>query len=252
MCLNKINKLGIVQPVYNVDNFIKYSIESILNQTYRDFIYVIVNDGSTDSTLKVVSSYQDPRLVVINKDHGGLAEALNSGIQHLLKTESCDYIARMDGDDISTPERLEKQINFMMKNPNIKISSTWAERYDQLGNLFEKFAPRFKTPLELKTAMLKMNFIIHGSVMFSTDVFDKVGMYEDGLVEDYWYWMRILNKFDGTVIPEYLYQLHSRSGSYTDFRANEIYNDAKRCREHWSKIWNIKIPEFNYDYTESF
>lgn len=247
-----MSNLGVVQPVYNVEKFVGKSVESILGQTLDDFVYVIVNDGSTDSTLRVISEFDDPRIVVIDKGHSGLADTLNSGINHLLEQRGCKYIARMDGDDISHPSRFQKQLDFMMKNPHIKISSTWAERYDKSGNLFERFAPKFKTPIELKTAMLRMNFFVHGSVMFSSDVFDKVGMYQDGLVEDFWYWMRILNEFDGAIIQEYLYELHSRSGSYTDVRANEIYNEAKRCREHWSRAWNIEIPANDYDYTESF
>src|SRR5690606_20413597 len=141
-----------------------------------DFIYVLLDDGSTDNTLEIIREYEkkDNRIVVISKEHSGLVNSLNEGLVFLKK--KCELIARMDGDDTSDKFRFEKQIEFLNKN-NLKICSTWMHRFDKNKKLYEKFRPSFDSPLDFKEAMLKMNFIVHGSVMFYSDIIDKIGFY---------------------------------------------------------------------------
>lgn len=244
-----MKKIGVLQPVYNVDRFVAKSIESILEQTFKDFLYVIVDDGSTDNTLNVVKEYEkkDDRMVVLSKEHSGLVDSLNEGLSYL--ADKCEFIARMDGDDFCERDRFEKQLDFLEKN-DLKFCSTWMRRYDKKENNYENFCPRFESPSDFKEAMLKMNFVVHGSVMFSSEIVKEIGLYPDEIVEDYNYWMAILNKFDGNVLPEYLYHLNDRDGSYTDEKGNLIYNEAKKCRFFWSNYWNIDIPTKEYNYKE--
>ena len=103
-----MNQLTVILPCYNSEKYIYQSITSILNQTFKNFKLIIINDGSTDNTLKIIKSFKDKRIKLINnKGNKGLIYSLNKGISQA----NSIYLARMDGDDISERSRLEEQIN---------------------------------------------------------------------------------------------------------------------------------------------
>lgn len=105
-------KISVVMPAYNAEKYIGKSIDSILNQTYGDFEFIIINDGSKDSTKEIILSYSDNRIVYLeNEINSGIVVTLNKGLEYA----TGEYIARMDADDIAVAERLEKQIEFMEK-----------------------------------------------------------------------------------------------------------------------------------------
>src|SRR5574344_639787 len=110
-------KISVVMPVYNTDEtFLRESIESILNQSFKDFEFIIINDGSTNNAEDVILSYKDERIRYYKNDINlKLIKTLNRG---LLLAEG-EYIARMDSDDISLPTRFQTQVEFLGKNPNI-------------------------------------------------------------------------------------------------------------------------------------
>ncbi|MFA6922779.1 MAG: glycosyltransferase [Bacteroidales bacterium] len=108
-----IPDITVLMPVYNCEKYIKESVESILNQTFVNFEFLIINDASTDNTRNIISSYNDKRIILIdNNENIGLSKSLNKGIE-IAKGK---YIARMDADDISLPTRLEKQFYFLNNN----------------------------------------------------------------------------------------------------------------------------------------
>jgi glycosyltransferase involved in cell wall biosynthesis len=114
-------KISVIMPVYNCEAYVKEAIDSILNQTFSDFEFLIIDDCSTDSTLSIVKSYGDPRINVIEKGQNtGYTNSLNSAIL-IAKGK---YIARMDGDDISLPERFHRQYDFLERNPEVVICGT--------------------------------------------------------------------------------------------------------------------------------
>src|SRR5476651_2363164 len=100
--------ITVLMPAYNAERFIGEAIASVLQQTYTDFELVIVNDGSTDSTFDIITTFNDPRIVVVNQENMGVAAALNTGLKHAKGT----YIARFDADDVCYSQRLEKQVKF--------------------------------------------------------------------------------------------------------------------------------------------
>src|ERR1022692_2199628 len=108
--------ISVVMPVFNSELYLAEAIESILDQTYRDFEFLIMNDGSTDNSLKIIKKYAwiDQRIHFWTHSNKGVTVTLND----LLKKSHCDLIARMDADDISLPERFEKQIDFLHNNPD--------------------------------------------------------------------------------------------------------------------------------------
>jgi len=113
--------VSVVMPVYNGEKYLRESIDSILNQTYTDYEFIIVNDGSNDKTEEIILSYNDNRIRYIkNEKNLQIVKSLNRGIE-LAKGR---YIARMDADDISLPRRFEKQITFMENNLEIGVCGT--------------------------------------------------------------------------------------------------------------------------------
>ena len=111
-------KISVIMPVYNSEKYLVQSIDSILKQTYKDFEFIIIDDGSTDNSLSIINSYKDNRIKVItNKNNVGISKSLNLGVLN----SSGDYIVRMDSDDISLLNRLEKQIGFMESNSDVSI-----------------------------------------------------------------------------------------------------------------------------------
>lgn len=105
--------ISVVMPVYNGEKYLRECIDSVLAQTFTDFEFIIVDDGSTDSTESIIKSYTDDRVVYIKKEHNGISEALNLGIRRAIGL----YIARMDADDMMYPNRLEVQYKFMCEHP---------------------------------------------------------------------------------------------------------------------------------------
>src|SRR5205823_5408269 len=102
-------EITVLMPAFNAGKYIREAIKSVLQQSLANFELLIINDGSTDDTLSIALSFNDRRIVVVNKEHEGIAVALNTG----LKLASAPYIARFDADNICMPDRLEKQVNFL-------------------------------------------------------------------------------------------------------------------------------------------
>ena len=119
--------VSIVMPAYNSAKFIVQTVQSMLTQTLRDFEFIVVNDGSTDDTLKILQelAQRDPRIQVVDEGKRGFVGSLNRGCALARGT----YIARMDADDISLPQRLEKQVQFLETHPHISLCGTWAYAY---------------------------------------------------------------------------------------------------------------------------
>src|SRR6266566_5787935 len=105
--------LSVVLPVYNQERYLGAAVKSILNQTYRDFELVVIDDGSTDATPNILAAINDPRLRVIRNRHAGFIEALRTGIDRA----RAPWIARMDSDDLSVSSRLATQMAFLARNP---------------------------------------------------------------------------------------------------------------------------------------
>lgn len=182
--------VSIIMPVYNTpESELREAIESILNQTFKDFEFIIIDDCSKHSIKDIVESYGDPRIIFIrNKENLGVTGAPNIGI----KIARGKYIARMDSDDISLPERLEKQVNFLNSNKDT----------DVLGCAFEKFPKKHTIhyPLhdsEIKNTLLfSHNAICHPTTMIRKSTFDVLKIkYNKAheVCEDYGLWLTYIN-----------------------------------------------------------
>jgi len=131
--MNREPKISVIMSVFNGSKFLSHAIQSILNQTFKEFEFIIVNDGSTDDSLNIIRSFEsaDSRIKVISKLNEGLAKSLNAAIS----VSKGKFIARMDADDISYENRLEKQYEYMQKNKSIDLCGCSMDIIDELGNV---------------------------------------------------------------------------------------------------------------------
>lgn len=207
-------KISVIMPVYNGGKYFKEAVESISKQTYKDFELIIINDGSTDDSLQVLNKLAegDGRIKIISRENKGIVHSLNEGV----KLSQGQYIARMDADDVSMPERLEKQINFMESNQDLVLCGTWAKKIDETGNKIGEY----KVPVtssEIRKRILFHNPFIHPSVMFRKDVFENVGGYNSFFkyIEDYELWTRLVFRHKTDNLPEMLLKYRIQGGQLT-------------------------------------
>lgn len=205
----------VLMPVHNGEKYLRESIESILNQTFSDFIFLIIDDGSTDKSAYIIKSYNDKRIkLLINEKNIGISKTLNIGIDNA----HTKYIARMDQDDISLPNRIEEQINFMEAHPEIGICGTWMTAFNDKKQEVLKKRPVKNN--DIKAMLLFHNPIAHPTVMMRRDVLYKNNLRYDPLydgLEDYDLWerMSVVTKMENMPKPLLLYRLHPTQLSRT-------------------------------------
>ncbi len=207
--------ISVILPVYNGEKYLKLAIDSILHQTLSNFELIIINDGSTDESEKIIHTFKDPRIrYFCNEVNIGFSSTLNKGIE----VSRGEYIARMDADDISLPFRFEKQMEFLLLHPEIAILGTAVQLIDEKGGIFGEW----KYPLlaeELKLQIKKTCCFAHPSVIFKKSCVMDIGLYHSNYIfgEDYDLWFRLLEKYPGANLPETLlqYRIHSTQMSST-------------------------------------
>jgi len=189
-------------PCYNVEKYVAEAIESILNQTFADFELIILDDCSTDKTAEIVKKYSDERIIYHKSEQNlGLVDTLNVG----LKLAKGEFIARMDGDDISLPTRLEKQVRFLDENPDIILCSVGMELFGMENTVWI----RENNPEDVKITMMLYSPILHASSVFRKKVFlnnNLIYRTEAFPAEDYDLWSRAVFFGKMVNIPEVLYK----------------------------------------------
>ncbi len=197
----------VLMPVYNGEKYLREAIESILNQTFTDFEFLIINDGSTDNTKEIILSYNDKRIRYIeNETNIKLIDTLNKGI----KLAKGKYIARMDCDDISLPKRLEKQVDFMERNPDITVCGTHLKT---IGSGIASVWKTAETQEEIICNMLFNSPMNHPTVVFRKEELGDYLYYSKDYphAEDYELWFRLSERFKLANLDsaQYLYRIHS-------------------------------------------
>lgn len=205
-------KIAVIMSIYRNDKlqFIKQSIEGILGQTYRAFDIYLKLDGSISRDIEdYLQTLANDKIKIFKRDlNRGLAHSLNELVEVVLVNSQYRYIARMDADDISRPDRFAKQVNFLEKNNDVAIVGSWCEEIDEANTfLFLKKLPL--DHLAIKRDLVKRNPLVHTSVMIRTSLFEKGLRYNPNyyLSEDYFLWIQaIINKYKMANIPEPLIQ----------------------------------------------
>jgi len=218
-------EISVLMPVYNgcrngSDSFLRQAIESILNQTFENFEFIIVNDGSTDGTSHVLNDYanRDYRIKVINNSSNmKIMKSLNIGLDNC----TASYVARQDADDISTVTRLEVQKKFMDDRPETALCGTGMYVIDEENHLVMEIQHPCNYQV-LKNSLKSGCFFVHGSVMFRKDAILAAGGYSTDQqylhAEDYELWVRLASRCVVENIPNRTLYFH---------------------RDHKSKIGNV-------------
>jgi len=205
-------KLSVVLPVYNAEKFVAKAVQSVLDQTYKDFELIIINDGSRDSSLEIIQSFKDPRIRLIDQENQGLAKTLNIG----LKLAKGDYIARMDADDICLKHRFQEQITYLKKHPDIGLLGTAVEIIDENDKHLSYHAPYIGHSKLVQFMNEKGNPFKHPTVMFKKDLAVECGGFNEQIgkyFEDYFLWNLIAEKAKVENLPKVLLKYRMSSGS---------------------------------------
>lgn len=233
-------KISVVMPAYNSEKYIAEAIESILNQTFTDFEFIIINDGSTDRTEEIILSYNDERIVYLkNEKNMGIVYTLNRG----LDTAKGEYIARMDSDDISLPTRFEEQIEYLEKHPEITVLGTainiFGEEIDEYTFIFSR------NPKKSKAELLFSPSLAHPTVMIKKSVIDINNLrYKETFagLEDSMLWWQISHFGEICSLEKPLLNYRQHKSQITANRTIEKEQKAK-------KFLLIKINTFNIDFS---
>ena len=204
----KFTHVSIIMSVYNDEFNLENAIRSIINQTHKNFEFIIINDGSNENTKKKLLSFKKNKRIRIfhNKKNFGLAYSLNKAI----KKSKYDLIARMDSDDISYKNRIKYQLNFLKKYPKIDVLGSDAVIVEDKKI---KYSNVKKTNKSIKKNLLYFNQFFHSSVIFKRSIFNKIGFYDPSFkkCQDYDLWLRGRKKLYYSNIKKRLIKYNSKS-----------------------------------------
>lgn len=240
-------KVSVIMAVYNGAESLKDSVLSVLNQTYKNFEFVIVNDGSTDNAGVILQELAkgDNRIKIFNNiGNIGLTKSLNRGIRESVG----EYIARLDCGDLCSLERLEKEVHFLDNNQDIGLVGSWM----QIINVEGKVIKEVKYPIEdkqIKKDLIKYNPFVHSSIMFRREVGAKVGFYSEDYYysQDYNFYFKIFPFTKFANIPEFLVKYLRYPGSITETKNREQMRFANKARvyairqSYYGKFANIYV-----------
>jgi glycosyltransferase involved in cell wall biosynthesis len=213
--------VSVIMPVYNAEKYLRAAIDSILQQTFTNFEFIIVNDCSTDGSEAIISSYTDDRIKLVKQQQNkGVVAAMNKG----LEVAVAPFIAVMHADDISLPNRLELEYKYIYKNSNCAVLAGATVFIDEEGNPtgeIWKLDQQTKTAGEIRKTMVRENCITHSSVMMRVEIMKKYGYqsspdHQGFAVEDYPLWLNVLSddyeihKLEEEVL---LYRTHTNSAT---------------------------------------
>jgi glycosyltransferase involved in cell wall biosynthesis len=207
--------VSVVLPVRDGERFLHEAVESVLAQTLGDLELIVVDDGSTDRTAEVLAGCSDPRMRVVTRPREGLVVALNAGVAEA----QAPYVARMDADDVSEQERLERQVELLELRPRAAMVATWVKVIDEDGRVLRReVLPSAHE--DLARTLLLRNPFQHGSVVVRRGALDASGGYRSvyGANEDYDLWSRLARLGELASVPEalYRYRVHARAVTQSD------------------------------------
>ncbi len=235
--------ISVVMSMYNSEDYLERATKSILDQTYKNFEFIVIDDGSSDNSADIIKSINDPRIRLIRQNNHGLVFSFNKGV----RLARAEFVARMDSDDISMPSRFEKELDWITVNENRGLVGTffiYMDKNDQPGSVIMTSPTKH---LDVLRMMYLVNPYGHGSIMMRKKAVLEVGGYRSGLepAEDFDLWTRIAPSWEVGMIPEALYwwRLHYQNVSHLK---QKVQNEAaaKISTELWSKV--VAAKSINY------
>lgn len=253
-----VPSVSVVMPAYNAEKYLREAIDSILTQTYDDFEFIIINDGSTDSTKEIILSYSDPRIVYLeNEKNSGICVTLNKG----LVAARGRYIARMDSDDISLPERFAIQVEYMDKHPEIGVCGSDVIVFGE--GIEESVFDQIHSSDECSAGLLFNPCLAHPSVMINNQIMKQKNLcYEDSYrgLEDFKLWWEFakISKIGNINIPLIRYRHHRGQETRNVKGSTQLVSNAFRVSRYEAFGISLSekdkevINEYSYGHYESF
>jgi glycosyltransferase involved in cell wall biosynthesis len=253
-----MKKLAVLLPTYNAAPYIEESINSILNQTFTDFDLFIYDDCSTDNTAEIVLSYKDARIFYKkNSENLGIAKTLNLGLDNLLS--HYEYIARMDADDWSFPERFQRQIDYFDKNSEIIMIGTqgyWLKDINQ--NPHEGWEYPVSDDY-IKIYLLFAATFGHSSIIFNSNFFQKNKLrYDETIVtcEDWDLWIRVLRLGKAHNLPDFMmkYRILPFSNHHSPINKEKHLQERSKIISNYWNHFEIELSAehvFDFYYNET-
>ena len=214
--------ISVIMSVYNSEQYISETIESVLSQSFKHFEFIIINDGSNDNSENIILQYNDPRIVYLYKENEGLSKALNLG----LKLAKGKYIARIDSDDICQKDRFLKQYSFLESNPTYAICGSTADVIDEHGDYIYTFENIPKLNVDIQIEMERQNCIVHSTAFFLRETALKIGGYYEPIkqyFEDYMLFYQFIKIGKAFNFTEPLIKYRLTPGSITTRVKNRKY-----------------------------
>lgn len=240
--------ISVIMPVYNEGRYLKHAIDSILNQSFRDFEFVIIDDGSKENINKIINQYSDQRIIYYKNNRNlGITKSLNIGLQKA----SGKYIARMDADDVAMPDRLKVQKKYLDDNPDIFLIGAMAEIIDENDNKQKSWEYPFNY-YDIAYSMFFYNPIMHSTIFFRSSLIDNVGKYNENykFAQDFEFYTRIIKLCKVENLRDYLlqYRCHKKSISFFTETQKEQRVLADEIRFNYTRQYGIR----NYKEFETF
>ena len=233
----------VLMPVYNAAAYLPEAMESILEQTFREFELLIVDDGSVDESAKIVRSYGDPRVRLVSTENRGVAEALRLGVE----LAAGAYIARMDADDAALPERLSRQVEVLERHPDVAVVHSKVDYVDEYGRVIRAGMGDPTSDLQTRWDLVWHNVPFHSTTMMRASILRRNGLNyrtEMDLAEDFDLWNRIAMVGAFYFIPEVLlrYRIHGGAVTRGEKSRHQLAVQGRVVRENFRR-YGIDLPE---------
>jgi hypothetical protein len=232
----KTPQVTVLTTVYNGERFLRPCLESVLNQRFTDFEFLIVDDGSTDATFSIAKSYKDPRIVLVQAGRVGRSRALNYGLA-LAKGK---YVAIQDADDVSLPNRLTMQHEIMEANEELDFVGSFCTIIDESGKCIDRACLQTNADYRLWRLQFQCNYYTT-SVMMKKRTAIEAGMFPESLVvaHDYDLFVRMARRSNTLMIPEFLCQYRMfRGGQLTTTHYGAMVDEAAKISNEALKTCN--------------
>jgi len=242
--MNKQSKpvVSVIMAVKDGEKYLRQAVDSIVQQTFHDFEFIIINDCSTDGSMKILNEYTDRRLrIYSNEENIGLTRSLNIALGYA----RCEYIARMDADDICLPDRFKMQVNFLNAHPDVSVVGTGFMMIEEDGTPIREGHFPMDDDL-IRWALCFYNPIVHPSVMMRLSTIKQVGGYDPALAQsqdyDLWWRLSFISKLAN--LESIFVFLRQHPGQITSVhRNNQFERGTKIDQRHLSRVLGKPISE---------
>ncbi len=241
--------ISVIIPTYNSEKTIQRTIESVLNQSFTDFELIVINDGSQDLTLDIISRFNDPRIKVFSYPHAGGNVSRNRGIQAAIG----EFVSFLDADDIWTPDKLAKQFQALQAETTAKVAYSWTDHIDENGD-FLSSGMHITANGDVYQQLFMANFLENGSnpLIYREALIELDGFDESlNASQDWDMWLRLAQKFNFVAVPsvQILYRISANSVSSNLLRLEKsclfVLEKAYQARPSIGKhTWSISLANF--------